>query len=275
MTLRGHERQKGINGKHLLPRKASEARGDVVICARVPSQVVDEIVDSVRDRHGVEVLEVPDHIRREQEPPGIGRDCGEGGRFVGNIVGADCRPRLRAEPEEAPYEELTLFAVNEITGIWAPGAFERTPNDVNHLFLRHDLPVPDFRLPRHHGARAVSQTVPRSIEDGGRVACGKQQGHFGLEGEVIRASLRIATIAALVGIGWIAAKAQTSEPNFEIVVIAPDGETTIECVRGCELSWVERGLNPASATMKTFTFKCSGSAGGQCSSRRVGGWIKP
>jgi len=59
---------------------------------------------------------------------------------------------------------------------------------------------------------------------------------------MIRTSLRIATVAALVGIGWMAAKAQTSEPNFEIVVSAPSGETTIECVRGCELSWVERGL---------------------------------
>ena len=92
---------------------------------------------------------------------------------------------------------------------------------------------------------------------------------------MIRASLRIATVAALVGIGWMAAKAQTSEPNFEIVVNAPSGETTIECVRGCELSWVERGLNPTAQTMKTFTFKCSGSADGRCSSHKVGGWVKP
>ena len=71
---------------------------------------------------------------------------------------------------------------------------------------------------------------------------------------MIRASLRIALAAVLVGIGWMAGKAQTSEPDFEVVVNAPSGETTIECVRGCELAWVERGLNPNSQPMRTFTF---------------------
>ncbi len=91
---------------------------------------------------------------------------------------------------------------------------------------------------------------------------------------MIRTSLRIATVAAFVGIGWMAGRAQTSEPNFEIIVNAPSGETTIQCVRGCELSWVERGLNPNAATMQTFTFKCN-SPSGRCSSHRVGGWVKP
>jgi hypothetical protein len=77
----------------------------------------------------------------------------------------------------------------------------------------------------------------------------------------------------------MAAKAQTSEPDFEFVVNAPTGETTVECVRGCELAWVQRGLNPNSKPMPTFTFKCgSGAVGGaaeaRCSSFKVGGWIK-
>lgn len=61
---------------------------------------------------------------------------------------------------------------------------------------------------------------------------------------MIRASLRIAVVAALIGMGWAAGRAQTSVPDFEVVVNAPSGETTIECVRGCKLSWVQRGLNP-------------------------------
>ena len=90
---------------------------------------------------------------------------------------------------------------------------------------------------------------------------------------MIRATLRIAIVAALVGIGWMAAKAQTSDPNFEIVVNAPSGETTIECVRGCALAWVERGVNPNSRPMHAFTFKCTRAS--RCSSMRVGGWLKP
>jgi hypothetical protein len=76
----------------------------------------------------------------------------------------------------------------------------------------------------------------------------------------MRSAKRIAAIAALVGLGWVAAKAQTSEPDFEVVVTAPSGETTIECVRGCELAWVQRGLNPNSKPMQSFTFKCGGGA---------------
>src|SRR5213592_2352183 len=33
------------------------------------------------------------------------------------------------------------------------------------------------------------------------------------------------------------------EPDFELVVDAPAGPTTITCVRGCRLMWVERGIN--------------------------------
>ena len=91
---------------------------------------------------------------------------------------------------------------------------------------------------------------------------------------MIRTSLRVAIAAALVGVGWTAAKAQSSEPNFEIVVNAPAGETSIQCVRGCVLAFVERGLNPNQQPMPAFTFKCTGSAADvRCSSHKVGGWI--
>ena len=87
-----------------------------------------------------------------------------------------------------------------------------------------------------------------------------------------RTSLRMAMAAALVGLGWMAGNAQTSAPHFEIVVNAPAGETTIECVRGCKLAWVERGVNANATPATTFTFSCSGT---RCSSYKVGGWDNP
>jgi hypothetical protein len=56
----------------------------------------------------------------------------------------------------------------------------------------------------------------------------------------------------LVVIGWLAAKAQSSSADFELVINAPSGETTVECVRGCKLAWVERGLNPNQGTDAKF-----------------------
>src|SRR5215207_6797441 len=88
---------------------------------------------------------------------------------------------------------------------------------------------------------------------------------------MIRASVRVALAMAVVGLGWISARAQASSPAFELVVSAPEGETTIECVRGCDLAWVERGVNPRAKPVATFTFKCSGAADSRCSSATVGG----
>jgi hypothetical protein len=51
------------------------------------------------------------------------------------------------------------------------------------------------------------------------------------------------------------------------------GATTIECVKGCSLSWIARGLNPNSSPMAKFSFSCSDPSG--CSSSRVGGWLVP
>ena len=86
------------------------------------------------------------------------------------------------------------------------------------------------------------------------------------------AFVRAALATVLVGIGWTARGAQ-SQPDFELVVNAPAGATSIECRRGCELLWVERGPNSSAAPQQTFDFKCSGAAA-SCSSGRVGGWIK-
>jgi hypothetical protein len=88
-----------------------------------------------------------------------------------------------------------------------------------------------------------------------------------------RLMLQGALVLALVGAGWMAAKAQVSEPDFELIVDAPQGETRIECVRGCSLMWIERGLNPNNSPRQTFTFACKGGSVERCSSHRVGGWI--
>jgi hypothetical protein len=81
-------------------------------------------------------------------------------------------------------------------------------------------------------------------------------------------------LATLFGLGWALGSAQTSQPDFELIVNAPAGGTSIECVRGCDLSWVQRGLNATATATSTFTFKCSGDSEGRCSSGKVGGWIK-
>ena len=91
---------------------------------------------------------------------------------------------------------------------------------------------------------------------------------------MIRTIVRIAILAAAVAAGWSIGRAQTSGPDFELVVDAPAGETTVECRRGCELSWVERGLNPNARPMQTFQFRCGGPSGERCSSHRIGGWVK-
>ena len=88
-----------------------------------------------------------------------------------------------------------------------------------------------------------------------------------------RLILQAGIALALVGLGWAAARAQMRAPDFELVVNAPEGKTTIECVRGCTLMWVERGINENSRPQPSFWFSCTGNAVQRCSSARVGGWI--
>src|SRR5262245_41684759 len=94
-----------------------------------------------------------------------------------------------------------------------------------------------------------------------------------------RVVLQAAIALALIGFGWAVVRAQTEAPAFELQVNVADGGTTITCVNGCVLAWVERGLNPNSSPMNTFTFACrmrgaDGSASVPCSSGRIGGWLR-
>ena len=85
--------------------------------------------------------------------------------------------------------------------------------------------------------------------------------------------IRVAVVLGLLGAGWSIGRAQSADPQVELIVRAPAGETTIECVRGCTLAWVERGVNPAARPMNTFSFACSGPDVSRCSSGRVGAWV--
>jgi hypothetical protein len=87
-----------------------------------------------------------------------------------------------------------------------------------------------------------------------------------------RIVLRAGVILAAVGMGWAVGKAQTAEQAFELVVDAPVAAMTITCVKGCALAWVERGVNPNSQPLPTFSYSAvdrtsngarrAGSAGG-------------
>lgn len=84
--------------------------------------------------------------------------------------------------------------------------------------------------------------------------------------------------AGLVGLGWTAAKAQSSSPDFEFEVYAmghggSSASATIQCLRGCSLIWAERGVNPNSAPDKTFTFTCKGAGVETCDSGRIAGFL--
>ena len=92
---------------------------------------------------------------------------------------------------------------------------------------------------------------------------------------MVRIVLSTTAALAFLGLGWAIAKAQTTQPNFELIVDAPVGPTSITCVRGCTLMWVERGINPNSTPIASFQFACKGEAVQRCSSARVGGWITP
>ena len=85
-----------------------------------------------------------------------------------------------------------------------------------------------------------------------------------------RTTLRLTIAAALIAIGWAAGTAQSAQPDFEL---APAGHTSVECRRGCELAWVERGLNPSAKPQPTLTFNCGGTTD-RCSSYKIGGWVK-
>ena len=87
------------------------------------------------------------------------------------------------------------------------------------------------------------------------------------------ANLRVMGIAAgLLIAGWTVGKAQTTAPDFEIVVTTTSTGTAVKCVRGCNLSWVERGPNPRAKAISEFEYSCKG--GSPCSSGTIGGWLQ-
>ena len=65
---------------------------------------------------------------------------------------------------------------------------------------------------------------------------------------MIRRFAHIVIALSLLGTGWAMARAQQTAPDFEIIVDSPGGQTTISCVRGCKLMWVEREINPNAGT---------------------------
>jgi hypothetical protein len=86
-----------------------------------------------------------------------------------------------------------------------------------------------------------------------------------------RKAFLAAAALGLVLFGWVAGRSQTSLPDFEFTVEAPAGETTVQCIRGCELLWVENGISPRAGRDKKFVYSCGGAL--RCGSGRVGGWI--
>jgi hypothetical protein len=89
---------------------------------------------------------------------------------------------------------------------------------------------------------------------------------------MVRKAFIAAVALALVGLGWVAGRAQVSSPDFEIVVDAPDGHTNVECVRGCKLMWIGMGTPPGAVPKEHFDFTCGGA--NRCGSGKVGGWIE-
>ena len=53
-----------------------------------------------------------------------------------------------------------------------------------------------------------------------------------------RAAVRVFLVAALVGMGWAAGRAQSQLSDFELTVgVGADGTTRVTCARGCRLTW--------------------------------------
>ena len=90
-------------------------------------------------------------------------------------------------------------------------------------------------------------------------------------------TVRVLLVVGLIGTGWGIGRAQQPLPDFELVVDAPEGQTTVICVRGCQgLAWIERmvpgTLEPPTET--AFKYGCTNSGNARCGSGRIGGWLK-
>ena len=85
-----------------------------------------------------------------------------------------------------------------------------------------------------------------------------------------RKAFTAAPALVLILLGWVVGRSQASRPDFELTIDAPSGETTVQCIRGCELLWIERGPAPTAGHDKKFVYSCGAI---RCGSGRVGGWI--
>ena len=61
-----------------------------------------------------------------------------------------------------------------------------------------------------------------------------------------RNAVRVLVIAGLIGAGWVAGRAQSVAPDFELVVSAPAGSAQITCIRGCAITWAPFVQQPTS-----------------------------
>jgi hypothetical protein len=91
---------------------------------------------------------------------------------------------------------------------------------------------------------------------------------------MVQSLIRMGLAFALVATGWVAGRAQSTQPDFVIAVEGPAGRTTVRCERGCTLAWAERGVDTNAVSSGSFEYGCTAGAG-RCESGRIGGWLAP
>jgi len=95
---------------------------------------------------------------------------------------------------------------------------------------------------------------------------------------MLRMVRRLAFVVALVWLGWSVGRAQTTAPDFELMIDAPPGVTHIRCVRGCTL-FKELVLAPGEPQPR-LSFSCSGGnvdsqvPNDRCKPFSINGWVK-
>ena len=87
-----------------------------------------------------------------------------------------------------------------------------------------------------------------------------------------RVIARAALVIGLVGVGWSIGRAQIPEPDFQILVDAPGGETAVHCVRGCNLQFHMDAGNPRNTPQEAFSFACNGGTP-RCSAK-INGFLR-
>ena len=86
-------------------------------------------------------------------------------------------------------------------------------------------------------------------------------------------AIRIVVAMGLVVLGWTAGRAAQTRADFEIQVTAPNGETTVTCVRGCGLQFIRYAPSKASAR-PSFEWSCQDPKEGRCGAH-IQGWVLP